>query len=79
MTEVRVRNLEEWVVQALRARARGKGRSLEAELREVLQEEAMRSRLDFARKAEERMGWLQAKYGMMPDSTPLIRESRDEI
>jgi plasmid stability protein len=79
MTEVRVRNMEEWVVQALRARARGKGRSLEAELREVLLAEAMRSRLEFAQRAKERMHQLNDQYGVMSDSTPFIRELRDNI
>ena len=48
MTDVRVRNLEAWVVNSLRTRARANGRSLEGELRELLRQEALRPKEELA-------------------------------
>jgi plasmid stability protein len=77
MSEVRVRNLDEWVVTELRARARRNGRSLEAELRELLRREAMRPKHELADDLHRMQNELRRKYGTFSDSAALIREDRD--
>jgi plasmid stability protein len=79
MADVRIRHLDDWVVASFRARARQAGRTLEEELREFLTEAARERRRRFADKLEAFSEQLRAKYGEMPDSTPLIREGRDEF
>lgn len=79
MSEVRVRNLDENVVAELKARARRAGISLEATLREILRQEAFRPRRELASKLEKFHAELEAKHGLLPDSTPGIREERDRI
>ena len=77
MTEVRIRNVAEWVVESLRARARSKGHSLEGELRELLTEEAMRPKKELAGQLRRMRDELRDKYGSFSDSAALIREDRD--
>jgi plasmid stability protein len=79
MADVKIRKLDDWVVASFRARARQAGRSLEEELRQFLTEAARERRRRFADKLEAFTEQLRAKYGEMPDSTPLIREDRDEF
>jgi plasmid stability protein len=77
MKELRIRKLDEWVVASLRARAKRHGRSLEAELRVLLAEEARRPRREFLERTRALRASIQAECGLLPDSTPLIREDRD--
>ncbi len=77
MSELRVRNLEDWVVEAFRSRARRNGRSMEAELRDVLKREAMRPKQEMAAELRALQEQLRAKYGTFSDSAELIREDRD--
>lgn len=79
MGDVRVRNLDDNVVAEFKDRARRHGRSLEAELREVLTTEAFRLRRELAAKAQQFREELRAKYGEFPDSTADIREERDRL
>ena len=48
MAEIRVRNLDEWVVEALRVRARRNGHSLVEEVRDLLRREAARRNAETA-------------------------------
>lgn len=77
MKEVRIRKVEDWIVEAFRARAKRRGRSLEAELREILSEEAMRPRREMAENAKALRHAIERESGLLPDSVPLIREERD--
>jgi plasmid stability protein len=77
MADVKIRKLEDWVVETHRALAEAEGISLEEELRRVVTEAALKPQHDFALKVRALQEDLQAKYGIMPDSTPLIREERD--
>jgi antitoxin FitA len=77
MTEVRIRNVDEWIVESLRTRARSKGHSLEGELRELLREEAMRPKRELAEQLREMRAKLREKYGTVSDSAAGIREDRD--
>lgn len=79
MGDVRVRNLDDNVVAEFKDRAKRHGRSLEAELRDVLTAEAYRPRRELAAKAQQFRDELRTKYGEFPDSTPDIREERDRL
>ncbi len=79
MGDVRVRNLDDNVVAEFKDRAKRHGRSLEAELREVLTAEAFRLRRELAERARQLRDELRAECGELPDSTPFIREERDRL
>ena len=77
MTEVRIRNLDDWVVESIRQRARANGQSLEGALRDLLRQEAMRPKLELANELRQMREELRKKYGTFSDSTIGIREERD--
>jgi plasmid stability protein len=77
VAEVKIRKLDDWVIETHRAIAAADGISLEEELRRVVTEAALKPQREFARKARAIQEELRAKYGVMPDSTSLIREDRD--
>jgi plasmid stability protein len=77
MAQVIVRNLDEGAVKRLKARAKVKGRSLEAELREILERESRpKSLSEFKSRLEE----FHKKIGNRKhtDSVKLLREERDK-
>ena len=77
MSELRVRNMDDWVIVELKAQARSHGRSLEAELREQLRELALRPRQQMADRAARLRQAIAREHGLLPDSTASIREDRD--
>ena len=77
MATLTIRQLDDEVYQRLKARARGNKRSLEAEARYLLDERS-RDIGDVARDLGEFRKRMAARYGVLPDSVPLIREMRDE-
>lgn len=77
MTDVRIRNVDDWVVEELHKQARLKKQSLEKTLRELLAQEASRPRQELAVKLREMREELRNKYGTFSDSTALLREERD--
>jgi len=77
MSELRIRKLEEWITDALRARARRHDRSLEEELRLLLRDEVVREKKALADRAAVRLDKLRQKYGTLSDSAAFIREDRD--
>jgi plasmid stability protein len=74
--QVLIRNLDETVLAALRARAKARGISLEAELRDVLTRAAGRPRADLA--AEFATIRAMTPKGPRRPAEDLVRESRDE-
>jgi antitoxin FitA len=78
MTDVRVRNVDEWVVDALRTRARANRRSLEGELRELLRQEALRPKQELAAELRSMLDELRDRPRSFSDSAAIIREIRDE-
>ena len=74
MAQLTVRNLDDDVVAALKARAANHGRSAEAEHRRIL-EDALRPResQDFFAKARAR----RVRLTSGPSTTDLLREDRD--
>lgn len=77
MADVKVRKLDERVVQYHRRAAEKAGHSLEAELRKVITEAANVDRKKWALEIHRRLERLRKKYGTMPDSTPGILAERD--
>jgi plasmid stability protein len=77
MTEVRIRNVDDWVVELHRHQAKLDGRSLESELRQVLTDAAAAKKRAIADEMRGQLSELRAKYGTLSDSAALIREDRD--
>lgn len=77
MSELRVRNMEEWVVAELKAQARSHGHSLETELRHRLRELALQPRREMAERAARLRQAIAQEHGLLPDSAAAIREDRD--
>lgn len=74
MGQILVRNLDDAVIEGLKAKAREKGQSLEQTVRDLLAEGARPDRGDLweeARRLRERIGAVSG------DSAKLIREDRD--
>ena len=81
MAQVLVRNLDDSVVEQLKANASRHHRSLEAEVRSILEEHSRRSKAReafHARAASLRQAILQEHDGQtFSDSADLIREDRE--
>jgi plasmid stability protein len=77
MSELRVRNMDDWVIAELKAQAKAYGRSLEAELRDQLREIALRPRRAMAERAARLRKAIGEEHGLLPDSAAAIREDRD--
>ena len=78
MADLKVRNLDDSIASALRARARAKGVSLEEEVRRTLAASVTADREELVRRAKA----LHAAAGGKPgnpelDSARILREERD--
>jgi plasmid stability protein len=75
MTNILIRDLDDEVLARLKATAKAHGRSLQAEIHEVLESASIRSLADTRRLSAQ---WLRRLAGSsQSDSTRLIREDRD--
>lgn len=77
MTDIRIRNIDDWVVDSLRREAKAHGQTLEKALKELLRQEAMRPKQQMADELRAMQAELRKKYGTFSDSAVLIREERD--
>jgi plasmid stability protein len=77
MTEVRIRKIEDWVVEWHRRQAKAAGRSMESELRQVITDAALANKRTIANEMRAGLAELRAKYGTFSDSAEVIREDRD--
>ncbi|MDZ5648122.1 FitA-like ribbon-helix-helix domain-containing protein [Nitrospirillum sp. BR 11828] len=76
MAQLLVRQVDEDIVVALKARASAHGRSVEAEHRAILEQALRPAAGDFAQRAAE---FRRQTAGRTPvDTTALIRAARDE-
>lgn len=75
MGQLTVRNVRESVVRALKQRAAARGRSAEAEHREILQTALLGGEAAFADRAEA----LRRRLRSTVDSSELIRADRDRV
>jgi plasmid stability protein len=79
MAELRIRNIDDWVVAAFKSRARRCGHTLTQELKDALREAALLPRRRMAAEHKEMLDRLRKKYGTFSDSALLLREMRDEL
>ncbi|MFO0987696.1 MAG: hypothetical protein U1F37_10045 [Alphaproteobacteria bacterium] len=77
MADVKVRKLEDRVVEFHKRQAAKAGHSLEAELRKVITDAANVARQKWVLDIQRRHERLRKKYGTMPDSTPGILAERE--
>ncbi|UVT14634.1 MAG: hypothetical protein H8K04_12335 [Nitrospira sp.] len=78
MAQVLVRNLNDRVVARLKKRARTRGRSLQAEVKTILEEAAKDDMPgDFWKEADRIREQLKRSGRKFSDSAALIREDRD--
>ncbi len=77
MASVTIRNLDEGVVERLKSKAKDNGRSLEAELREILSTEARRASTKELIAEADRIAAMTPKDRPQTDSVKIIREFRD--
>jgi antitoxin FitA len=77
MAQVLVRNLEDKVVARLKKRAKTRGRSLQAEVKTILEEAAQEESGDFWKEADRIRERLKRSGKQFSDSADLIREDRD--
>lgn len=78
MAQVLVRNLKDTVVARLKRRARTRGRSLQAEVKAILEEAAQDVPEDFWKEADRIREQLKRSGRKFSDSAALIREDRDK-
>lgn len=77
MANLTIRNMEDSVVERLKEKAARSGRSLEAELREVLRQAANRKTREELLAAADRIAAMTPKGVKQTDSAELLREDRD--
>ena len=77
MANLTIRNIENSVVERLKDKAAKNGRSLEAELREVLKQAANRKTREELLAAADRIAAMIPKGIKQTDSAELIREDHD--
>ncbi len=77
MAQVLVRNLNDKVVARLKKRAKIRGRSLQAEVKTILEEAAKDVPEDFWKEADRIRKQLGRSGQKFSDSAALIREDRD--
>ncbi len=78
MAQMLVRNLTDNVVARLKKRAKTRGRSLQAEVKTILEEAAKDVPEDFWKEADRIREQLKRSGRKFSDSTALIREDRDQ-
>jgi plasmid stability protein len=77
MANLTIRNVEDSVVERLKSKAIQSGRSLEAEVREVLRQAAKRKSREEMLAAADRIAAMTPKGVKQTDSAELLREDRD--
>jgi hypothetical protein len=77
MTEVRIRNVEEWVVEWHRQSAKRAGQTLESTLRELLTGVALARKRSIVDEMRTDLNELRSAHGIFPDSAGSIREERE--
>ncbi|GAB5407255.1 MAG: hypothetical protein Aurels2KO_54860 [Aureliella sp.] len=78
-SQIKVRQLEDWIVGVHRDKATRSGMSLEEYLRDLLRSLALRSQRQFADEAERQLAISNEKYGVLPSSVDIIREQREQL
>jgi len=77
MAQILVRRLDEAVVEGLKRQARANGRSLEAEVRRILEEAAQAPKVDWETARKMADEFARSLGRTFDDSTEIIRAFRD--
>jgi plasmid stability protein len=77
MPELRVRNIEPWILDVLKAQAKKHGWTLEREVQETLSNVARKQTQDFMQQLRRKRIQELQQHGPLPDSTIGIRAERD--
>ncbi len=77
MANLTIRNLDDHVVERLKTKAKDNGRSLEAELRELLKQAAKRKSPEELLAIADRIAAMTPEGVKQTDSAELLREDRD--
>jgi plasmid stability protein len=77
MSEVRIRNVDEWVVEWHRTQAKLDGKTLETELRQILTEAALAKKRAIADEMRASLDKFRSESRIFSDSSKIIREDRD--
>ncbi len=77
MKELRIRNVDDWVVEWHRTNARQGGKTLEGELRQILTDAALASKRALADELRADLDEFRAQGRVFSDSATLVREDRD--
>jgi len=77
MPDVLIRDVPKKTLDVLRTRAAARQRSLQQELRLLLEREATWASVDHVAEAKRIRGYIARHYPNQTDSTKLIREDRD--
>lgn len=79
MTELRIRNVDEWVVEFHRRYSKMASQTLEATLRNALIDSVLEKRRKMAEEIEPIFNRLLKEHGELPSSVEAIREFREGI
>ena len=77
MANLTIRNVDDHVVERLKKKAKDNGRSLEAELRELLKQAAKRKSPEELLAIADRIAAMTPEGVKQTDSAELLREDRD--
>jgi hypothetical protein len=77
MPELRIRGVDVGVLAALRHQAMKKGITLQVEVKTMLAERASEPRRAAVERLRKLSDAIEAESGILPDSTPGIREERE--
>ena len=77
MATLTIRNVDQEIVDRLKAKAKENGRSLEAEAREILAQASQKPSPNEFRAIADRIAAMTPKGVKQTDSTKIIREFRD--
>ncbi|MEM9092598.1 MAG: hypothetical protein AAGC93_28185 [Cyanobacteria bacterium P01_F01_bin.53] len=79
MASLTIRNISDNAVHRLQNMARtAAARGLETYVREVLEEHSKKPLQESYKRVQKLQAMVKEKHGILPDSTPLIREDRDK-
>ncbi len=79
MADIKVRGVPDHIFEWHKRAARREGISLEERMRRLLQEEYLECRRELVSELDALCAKLARRTGTLPDSTPLIREAREEM
>ena len=77
MVDLRIRNMDDWVLDIHRRQAKAQGVTLENEVRQILTDAALARKRKLVDELRAMQNELREKYGTFSDSAIVIREERD--